>query len=464
MRRSLAYGFCLTFFLFSHLAWGQERVTREAVDTAYMVRVEQMIDSLERVQKIKEVVRQYEAERMKEESSLHYEEMLPLLRGGIQYWSNKDFNDREGRFGTYDGETADIATEVAPLAVTYLLEIAGVKGRSKLPRLLTANAISIALNTGLCMGLKNTVHEWRPNRTDHKSFPSHHTALAFLGATILDREYGHLSPWISVGGYAAATSTALLRIQHNAHYINDVFMGAGIGVMSAQLGYFFADKIYGAEGIRQPHTTLHDLQRFARFWDCPTSLALLSGSNWTSKRIGEDAFQIMASDFGGKVTLRTASTYYTGVEYSQFLSRHWAVDVRLLAMITQVKADVSGSATLHAADVMGQHLNQWEGAASLKYSVPFKLEQRVSFRLSLGDCFTEETRFRYEETYSSASPSATTFLRIPRSHKLLVGGGIGVDVLNSRRYVAGIQIDYSHVFSPIFPNRVSISTLWRILL
>lgn len=463
MNRSFRYFFSLTFLFFSLFAWGQDRVTREPIDTAYMVRVEEMIDSLERVERIKEVVRGYEMRLLEEESSLHYEELFPLLRGGVQYWSNKRFNERDGRFARYGCESVDVVTEVAPLAVTYLLEVAGVKGRSKLPRLLTANAISLALNTSLCMGLKNMVHEWRPNGTNRESFPSHHTALAFLGATVLDREYGHVSPWISVGGYAAASGTGFLRLLHNAHYINDVFMGAGIGVLSAQLGYFVADRIYGADGIRRPRTGLQDLQRFARFWERPSSVGLISGSHWTSKRIGADGFEVLASDFTGKVMLRSASTYYTGVELSEFLSEHWGVEGRLLTAVTQVKADVWGSTAVHSADVMGAHLNQWEVSASVKYSVPFRLDQRVWFRATVGDYVTEETDFGYADGVVSEAGCAT-FVRIPSSHRLMVGGGMGVDILSSRRYVAGIAVDYGHVFSPLFRNRVGISTVWRILL
>jgi len=478
MKHLLPHLLILILSLFPFLSRGQRNVVREPVDTAYISRVEQMIDSLERVQKVKEAVQKYESHLLREESTLHYEEMLPLLRGSIQYLSNNTFNEREGRFRTYSHETADAILELSPLAVTYLLEIAGVKGRSKLPRLLTANAISVALTSGLSLGLKRISHERRPNQQDYNSFPSHHTALAFLGASILDREFGHVSPWISVGGYSAATATAMLRLQHNAHYVNDIFMGAGIGVLSAQLGYFFADKFYGTKGIRQPHADLQDFYRFARFWGKPTSLALFSGSNWTSKHIHQNAFQILAPDFTGNVTLRTASTYYAGVEYSHFFSPYWAAEARVQTAITQVKTDISGSSSLHSVNVMAQHLNQWEAIAALKYSVPFKLEQRISFRLMLGDCYTHDTTFDYDlSTFSAssseslsaaiplaASTSNSSFVRIPSSHKFLIGGGLGVDVMSTRRYVAGIQIDYSHVFSPILPNRLSISTLWRILL
>jgi len=456
--------------LFPAVVRGQEGiVSRTTVDSAYMAGIERMIDSVERRQQAQMVVRDFEKELMRDEMSMHFEEMLPLLRGGIQYFSNKRFNERDGRFRDHDQEVGDYMPAFSPLVATYVLELAGVKGRSKWQRLVTANAFAFALNAGLSWGTKRTFRERRPNKTDRESFPSGHSAVAFLSAAILEREYGHLSPWVGVGGYAVATGTSLLRLRHDAHYINDVFMGAGIGVVSAQLGYFLADRIFGSEGIRTPHVKMDDVQRFSRFLQQPTSLALVSGSNWTNKRIGGSAYRMQDANFAGTVRLRTASTFYTGIEYTHFFTSTWAAEARLLTAVTQVKADVS-STSLHSADVMGQHLNQWELLASVKYSLPVSLERRMAFRLSVGDCFTEQADFLYDTHSPSASVSAalasgqSVFLRIPKNHKLQLGCGLGVDVLNQRKYVAGLQLDYSHVFSPIFPNRLSVSTLWRILL
>lgn len=449
---------------------GQEGVvSRTPVDSTYMANIERMIDSVERVQQAQVAVRDFEKGLMRDEMKLHAEEMLPLLRGGVQYFTNKRFNERDGRFRDHGHSTGDYLPAFSPLAVTYALEIAGVKGRSKWQRLVTANAFAFALNTGLSWGAKHTFREWRPNMTDRESFPSGHSAVAFLSASILEREYGYLSPWVGVGGYAVATGTSLLRLRHDAHYVNDVFMGAGIGIVSAQLGYFLADRIFGGDGIRAPRAGMDDVRRFARFLQQPTSLALVSGSNWTNKRIGGSGFRVLDAGFAGTVRLRTASTFYSGVEYSHYITSSWAAEARLLTAVTQVKADVS-STSLHSADVMGQHLNQWELLASVKYSLPVSLERRASFRVSVGDCFTERADFRYDTQSASVAVAvasacgSSVFVRVPQSHRLQLGCGIGVDVLSRRKYVAGLQLDYSHVFSPIFPNRLGVSTMWRILL
>lgn len=450
-------------------------VVRQEADTAFLRHIEREIDSLERVQKVRQVVRLHESRLLADEMRLHPKELLPLARGTIQYFSNRSFNERDGRFRAYDCDAADYLPAAAPLAATYLLKGLGLESRSTWRRMVTAHAFALALEVGLTQGLKHGLSERRPDGSDTHSYPSGHTALAYLSASVLDREFGHLSPWISVGGYMAATATSLLRLRHHRHYINDVFMGAGIGIASAQLGYFLSDRIFGAEGIHRPSATRHDLLRFARFMEAPTSVALVTGSNWADRSIGSEAFRVLAPDFAGRVRLHASSTLYSGVEYSHFLNPCWAVEARLLTAVTMVKADVADAA-VHSSDVEGQHLAQWEGQASLKFSVPFKMDQRVSFRLTLGDCFTQRTDFRLGSeaaslrtaslAESSASPSSlsSSFVRIPQSHKFLVGGGIGVDLLDTHKYVAGLQVDYTHVFSPLMPNRLSISTVYRILL
>src|SRR5690606_12592419 len=60
----------------------------------------------------------------------------------------------------------------------------------------------------------------------------------------LHKEYGLVNPAYSIGAYSAATFTALGRNLNNRHWISDVLAGAGIGILSSELGYFFIDKIY----------------------------------------------------------------------------------------------------------------------------------------------------------------------------------------------------------------------------
>jgi membrane-associated phospholipid phosphatase len=85
--------------------------------------------------------------------------------------------------------------------------------------------------------LKYTVGEARPDTGNKNSFPSGHTAQAFTAATFLSKEYGYKSIWISIGAYTAATTVGVFRVLNNRHWISDIFVGAGIGMLSTELIY-----------------------------------------------------------------------------------------------------------------------------------------------------------------------------------------------------------------------------------
>ena len=112
-------------------------------------------------------------------------------------------------------------------------------------RLMVNSAVSLTVSLGVAYGLKQTVHEWRPDGTDRRAFPSGHATLAFAGATILYKEFGHVSPWISVAGYGVSAFTAVDRVRRNRHDWGDVAAGAAIGVGGVLLGYWIGDRITG---------------------------------------------------------------------------------------------------------------------------------------------------------------------------------------------------------------------------
>ena len=83
--------------------------------------------------------------------------------------------------------------------------------------------------------LKYTVREPRPGSGTRNSFPSGHTAVAFTAAEIVRIEYG---PWFGLAAYSIGLATAFLRVYNNRHWITDTFAGAGIGILSAHIGYW----------------------------------------------------------------------------------------------------------------------------------------------------------------------------------------------------------------------------------
>ena len=116
----------------------------------------------------------------------------------------------------YHGDGPDDVLRFVPVATVYALKTCGVESKSGWKQLAVNTVVSYAFSAGTTWALKHSIHERRPDWTDNHSFPSGHTALAFTGAVILDKEYRHVSPWISV-----------------------------IGVGSTLLGYWLGERITG---------------------------------------------------------------------------------------------------------------------------------------------------------------------------------------------------------------------------
>ncbi|MDO6737236.1 phosphatase PAP2 family protein [Wenyingzhuangia sp. 2_MG-2023] len=89
-----------------------------------------------------------------------------------------------------------------------------------------------ALNAAVTLVLKEIVKKERPNGEDFKSFPSGHTSGTFQGAAFLQKRYG----WkYGIPAYALATYTGFSRIHAKKHFVEDVAVGAVIGILSSSI-------------------------------------------------------------------------------------------------------------------------------------------------------------------------------------------------------------------------------------
>lgn len=125
-----------------------------------------------------------------------------------------------------------------PAVASYGLKFCGVKGLHDLVDYTIIFGTAYALLAATLYPTKFFVKCKRPNGHNYHSFPSGHTAFAFTGAELLRREYWHVSPWIGISGYLVATATGFLRIYNNAHWLNDVIAGAGLGILCAEAAYW----------------------------------------------------------------------------------------------------------------------------------------------------------------------------------------------------------------------------------
>lgn len=167
-----------------------------------------------------------------------------LMGAGIATMGDHLWYDRYDAYDCIQRNYPDFQSRVEnylvflPAVTVYGLNLAGVKGKNNFMDRSIALLVSVTL-TGISSNfLKSATKVWRPNGSDDRSFPSSHTALAFVSATFLHEEFKHRSPWYSIAGYSIATATGVLRMMNDQHWLSDVLVGAGLGILTTKLVYW----------------------------------------------------------------------------------------------------------------------------------------------------------------------------------------------------------------------------------
>jgi len=135
----------------------------------------------------------------------------------------------------------------APVVAAYAISLCVVKSKHRFIDRTAILLVSYVVSDFAVYRTKKLTKSLRPGRsptsTDDYSFPSQHTAMAFIGATFLDHELGYVSPWISAGGYVAATWVGMARVANNDHWFSDVLMGAAYGIICTNSTYWAYDAV-----------------------------------------------------------------------------------------------------------------------------------------------------------------------------------------------------------------------------
>lgn len=207
-------------------------------------------------------------------------------------------------------------------ALTLGLKVGGVEGRSDWGRFLASTAMSYGIMIGFVNAIKYTTKELRPDGTTHNSWPSGHTATAFVGATLLHKEYGLTrSPWYSVAGYGVATATGIMRVLNNRHWVSDVLSGAGIGMVSTELAYALSDVFFKGRGLLR-----NNVDSVASIINRPSFFAISMGMGWGSRKLD---FNLEDLDNGNDFHLRFRTSTMVSAEGAYFFNKYIGVGGRL---------------------------------------------------------------------------------------------------------------------------------------
>lgn len=134
--------------------------------------------------------------------------------------------------------SVDDYLQYVPLVSIYGCSLLGAEAKHNyVDRTLELATSYIALGAMVNV-IKYTVRAPRPDGSANNSFPSGHTATTFMGAELVRIEYGEEYPWLAAGAYTIATAVGVLRVYNNRHWFTDVFAGAGVGILSARVGYW----------------------------------------------------------------------------------------------------------------------------------------------------------------------------------------------------------------------------------
>lgn len=150
---------------------------------------------------------------------------------------NYEVQEERNRYIPHFRHHVDDYLQHSPIIAVYGLNWLGVKGKNDF-----ANRTAILIKSELMVGiltfsLKRITAVPRPDTKELTSFPSGHTAQAFAAATFMAKEYGHKNIWYSIGAYTVATGVGAMRVMNNRHWVSDVLVGAGIGILSTNLAY-----------------------------------------------------------------------------------------------------------------------------------------------------------------------------------------------------------------------------------
>jgi hypothetical protein len=155
---------------------------------------------------------------------------LPLKKN-IQTTIRNPFNDYTTSLDDY--------IQYVPIVLMYSADVYKLKAEHSVWNQTKYLFLSEITTGGIIQILKHSFKIERPDQSANNSFPSGHTAQAFVAAQVLHNEFKNTQPLLAYSGYLFAVSTGTLRIVNNDHWLPDVLMAASISMLVTNLVYHF---------------------------------------------------------------------------------------------------------------------------------------------------------------------------------------------------------------------------------
>ncbi len=168
---------------------------------------------------------------------------LSLITAGILLSDSsfeKSLNTTTRNWVGNDFKTSiDDYTRYAPVATMYIADLAGVQSKNHWFDQTKNMALSMLITDLITKAIKRGVYKIRPDRSNDNAFPSGHTSVAFASGAVAYEEFKHSNPVLAYSSYGFASITGGLRMANDKHWVSDVLVGAGLGILVTKIVYHF---------------------------------------------------------------------------------------------------------------------------------------------------------------------------------------------------------------------------------
>lgn len=376
----------------------------------------------------------------------------------------------------------DNYTQFAGIALTAGLKMGGVEGRSSWPRLAASAVASYAVMAGFVNGIKYTASEMRPDGSTRNSWPSGHTATAFVGATILHKEYGLTrSPWYSIAGYTVATATGVMRVLNNRHWVSDVLSGAGIGILSTELAYGICDLLFKQKGLQ-----MNDLAYYPDLRTNPSFFSISMGIGFGNKNLTLPGFNFGLTAPGydddepdtEPLKLKFRSATAVGVEGAWFFNPYVGIGGRLRVKSTPINGwsqfaeiekesmqdiaedpDYLGAIQYFNLEIESDHITEFAVDGGLYFNLPLSNRFAIGSKLLIGHSimddidvnaiflgdvldYDEDGNFSKNEEY--VAYSEWDYINVHASNSMKFGTGLSLTYAYKNSFSWRVFCDYDY--------------------
>lgn len=127
----------------------------------------------------------------------------------------------------------------APILMMYTADLCGVPAKNNIWNQTKYLIMSEAITSGIVWSLKIGLGIPRPDSGTKNAYPSGHTSQAFVQSQVFYNEFRETAPLLAASGHLFSITTGALRVLNNRHWVPDVLLGAGIGILVTNAIYYF---------------------------------------------------------------------------------------------------------------------------------------------------------------------------------------------------------------------------------